>query len=407
MSIEPQPIAAITDIYVFLTLEPTAQPLFHADSGMYDPNTGTLTVTSVGGGTGPGAIPILGKVYGIVFNRSVIQVIDGVPTPVNIQTMIHGRLLGSTGVETSDAWLQFKETYSYYNHLTWLFCHRLAADDFMWSVECPIECLVSLLIHPVEWVDGLNRIAGPCSNTPAQTASGTLQSPPLRLQSPFTIQMSLDANQTVGSGRVRIEGISETGILRVILSATGVNPLVDTVTQMLRNIANANLGGLPAPLVEGTTAAEYWTCVYNFLQSENDKPTILIDSVTGRAFGHLKIFDAGKRKFLEGVSFINKDFNSIRNSVPFIGEDTDFIERSIWIATYLVARLLDPSAYATFLNTFDWIVTNTANQSAPFLGSVQFQSGPNASFTYASERTRPMSAATFSSGPSPDRLRQP
>ena len=108
--------------------------------------------------------------------------------------------------------LRFGQVDYDYNLLSWLCCRPLSPDDFMWSVECPFAGLEHLLRHPREWVKKLNDLFG--------VSRGKYE---LELLPHFTIQMTFDDTDMVSKDRVQIDGISATGILRVVVSASLVH----------------------------------------------------------------------------------------------------------------------------------------------------------------------------------------
>lgn len=316
MSTQPSPVP-ISSISVYASLEPTQPPaLVFAYSGIYDPSTDPATLTVlIDGSSTLVAQPFVGRVYGIVFTDQY-----------GTQTMIGAKLTGlSISDEGSPGWLKFEQIPHRYNLLTWLCYGDLASDDLMWSVECPALGLANLLEYPLDWVTGLNDLAG------VYPSNGSK----ITIQDHFTIQMVADSNNSVSAHQIHIEGISGTGILRVVASNTAAQRLTRLMTSRMAH----QQGALPPETSDSSdwiVDPEYWDSVYERLKDE--VPTMIYDIANARAFGHLRIYKKGKSD-----------------------------ERHLWIATYLLARLVDPEGYAAFLKRFQWEVITPSGDSSPSL----------------------------------------
>ncbi len=232
------------------------------------------------------------------------------------------------------------------NDIRVLYCGDLAPDDFMWSVECSLEQLFLMLDRPQEWVDHLGKLP----DWKLSRGLGKTRSPVLT--NPFNIQLSRGRPEAFCEGKIQIEGISETGIVRVIANAISLKGATK------RLISQISLPpGEPLPNDEFEA---FWALLAIILKLGGTQVDVILNPDNGTWFGHLQIY--------------HPDWDSITGL------------RAAWIAIYVLMRSVDPNGYAAFLTGLGPIVRDP---SGNLLAGTIFTIGasPDASFGYSSSET--------------------
>jgi hypothetical protein len=231
-----------------------------------------------------------------------------------------------------------------------LYADQLAPDDFMWSVSCTTTDLADFLLEPQNWVRCLAQL-------PDWKAPGKV---PILLN-PFNITLSERVLQE-DDGSVLIEGISETAIVRVVLTEqSGLNAArvlthVGSESWSLHPKVKSLRKALNTP-VEPTWMIEYWEMVTDVLAADGVHPDLIRDMDNLTWFGHLRVFD---ERWSEIPGF-----------------------RSEWLTAFLVMRLIDPAGYIRTLNALGPILQDDT-QVAAGEESVVIVGSPNIMFSYNS-----------------------
>lgn len=232
-----------------------------------------------------------------------------------------------------------------------LYANNLAPDDFMWSVSCTTSDLADFLLEPQNWVRCL-------ANLPDWKAPGQV---PVLLN-PFNITLS-DRILNEDHGGVLIEGISETAIVRVVVTEQSGLNAVRTLTHVgseswslhpkVKNLRKAI--NTPA---ESNWMKEYWDVVAYVLEMDDSHPDLIRDMENQTWFGHVRIFDA---KWDDVPGF-----------------------RTEWLTAFLVMRLIDPQGYVRTLNALGPILRDSFG-AAMNDEEIEFVANPNITFSYNSQ----------------------
>lgn len=231
-----------------------------------------------------------------------------------------------------------------------LYAANLAPDDFMWSVSCTTDDLADFLMMPQNWVQCL-------ANLPDWKAPGQV---PVLLN-PYNITLS-ERELNEDHGGVLIEGISETAIVRVVVTEQSGLNAVRTLTHVGRDEWSLHpkvksLRKALATAAESNWMIEYWDLVTYVLEKDQSRPDLIRDLENLTWFGHLRIYDA---KW---------------DSIP------DF--RTEWLTAFLVMRLIDPQGYVRTLNTLGPILRDDSGAATE--EEIDFVAGPNIVFSYNSQ----------------------
>lgn len=232
-----------------------------------------------------------------------------------------------------------------------LYADQLAPDDFMWSVSCTTTDLADFLLTPQNWVRCL-------ANLPDWKAPGNV---PVLLN-PFNITLS-DRILDEDHGSVLIEGISETAIVRVVVTEKSGFNAVRTLTHVgsqewsIHPKVNNLRKALSAP-AEGNWMTEYWDLVTYVLELDQSRPDLIRDMENLTWFGHLRIFDA---QWSEVPGF-----------------------RTEWLTAFLVMRLIDPAGYIRTLNALGPILRDDTS-GVKGEEEIVFVTTPNIVFSYNSQ----------------------
>lgn len=229
-----------------------------------------------------------------------------------------------------------------------LYADQIAPDDFMWSVSCTTTDLADFLLMPQNWVRCL-------ANLPDWKAPGKV---PVLLN-PYNITLS-EQVLSEDHGGVLIDGISETAIVRVVVTEqSGLNAVrtlthVGSETWSLHPKVRRLRKALNTP-AESNWMIEYWDLVAYVLKMDGSHPDLIRDFESQTWFGHLRVFDA---KWAE---------------IP------DF--RTEWLTAYLVMRLIDPNGYIRTLNALGPILRDDT-EGAKGEEDIVFVASPNLAFSY-------------------------
>lgn len=231
-----------------------------------------------------------------------------------------------------------------------LYAANLAPDDFMWSVSCTTSDLADFLMMPQNWVQCL-------ANLPDWKAPGQV---PVLLN-PYNITLS-DRVLKEDHGGVLIEGISETAIVRVVVTEqSGLNAAralthVGSEEWSLHPKVKSLRKALNTP-AESKWMIEYWNLVTDVLEKDQSRPDLIQDLENQTWFGHVRIYDA------------NWDH------IPGF--------RTEWLSAFLVMRLIDPTGYIRTLNTLGPIVRDDSGTATE--EEIVFAASPNIVFSYNSQ----------------------
>lgn len=231
-----------------------------------------------------------------------------------------------------------------------LYAANLAPDDFMWSVSCTTSDLADFLLMPQNWVQCL-------ANLPDWKAPGQV---PVLLN-PYNITLS-DRVLKEDHGGVLIEGISETAIVRVVVTEqSGLNAAralthVGSEEWSLHPKVKSLRKALNTP-AESKWMVEYWNLVTDVLEKDQSHPDLIQDMENQTWFGHVRIYDA------------NWDH------IPGF--------RTEWLSAFLVMRLIDPTGYIRTLNALGPIVRDDSGAATE--EEIVFAASPNIVFSYNSQ----------------------
>lgn len=232
-----------------------------------------------------------------------------------------------------------------------LYAANLAPDDFMWSVSCTTTDLADFLLMPQNWVQCL-------ANLPDWKAPGQV---PVLLN-PYNITLS-ERVLNEDHGGVLIEGISETAIVRVVVTEQSGLNAVRTLTHVGSDewSLHPKVKSLRKALVtpaESNWMVEYWDLVTEVLELDHSRPDLIRDMENFTWFGHVRIYDA---KWDDIPGF-----------------------RTEWLTAFLVMRLIDPQGYVRTLNALGPILRDD-NGSAVADEQIEFVANPNIAFSYNSQ----------------------
>jgi hypothetical protein len=232
-----------------------------------------------------------------------------------------------------------------------LYADQIAPDDFMWSVSCTTTDLADFLLMPQNWVRCL-------ANLPDWKAPGCV---PVLLN-PYNITLSERVLEE-DLGSVLIEGISETAIVRVVLTEqSGFNAVrslthVGSESWSLHPKVKSLRKALSTP-TEADWMIEYWDLVTYVLELDQSRPDLIRDMENLTWFGHLRIYDAQW------------------GDIPAF--------RSEWLTAFLVMRLIDPTGYIRTLNALGPILRGDT-QGLKEEEEIVFVTHPNVVFSYNSQ----------------------
>lgn len=198
-----------------------------------------------------------------------------------------------------------------------LYANDISPDDFMWSVSCTAADLATFLFFPQNWVKCLAEL-------PDWKAPGKV---PV-LCNPFNITLT-ERVLSNDEGNILIEGISDTAIVRVVVTENSGFNAVKILTGAGSDKWNnhpkvTRLREAMEAAVEQEWMNEYWDLFQYILEQDKSQPDLIRDLENQTWFGHLRVFDA---KWAEIPGF-----------------------RSEWLTAFLVMRLVDHTGYIQTLN---------------------------------------------------------
>lgn len=229
------------------------------------------------------------------------------------------------------------------NDIRVLYCGDLAPDDFMWSVECSLEQLFAMLDRPQKWVDDLGKLPD------WKLSRGEGKTPSPVLTNHFNIQLAQGRADVFSEGKIQIEGISETGIVRVVANAVSLKGATE---KLISQITLPPGESLPDDEFEA-----YWSLLAIILKLGRTQVDVILNPDNGTWFGHLQIY--------------HPDWDGVKGL------------RAAWIALYVLMRSIDPAGYTGFLTGLGPIVRDLAGNLLTE-GTFTISHAPDASFGYSS-----------------------
>ncbi|HVT12315.1 MAG TPA: hypothetical protein VHE55_08605 [Fimbriimonadaceae bacterium] len=158
-----------------------------------------------------------------------------------------------------------------------VYCERLAADDFIWTVRVPVSEFANFLFRPANWVASLGQCDQWRSHDQARMPAPTLAQP-------LQISIRRPVNPLLSADKVLIHGISGTGYVDVSPGAASAFFLIGIAIPELRPF-------LEERFTRSRLYASYDAFWGKFLSTRKRSLHIFADDDEGTFNGHLSIWD--------------------------------------------------------------------------------------------------------------------